>query len=156
MREILFRGKSIDSGAWVYGDLLRYAETAQIWYETDDGKWNCLVDPATVGQYTGMTDAHRKKIFEGDIVKFFGMRGEIVQECGAFGIAVSESIDYDLLESKIPFDNSSYFCFNDNYISLWEMFWNFEQDDNPLFEVEVIGNCWEGWSKIDSSRTETD
>ena len=70
MREILFRGKSIDSGAWVYGDLLRYAETAQIWYETDDGKWNCLVDPATVGQYTGFQDRRGKKIFDGDLINY--------------------------------------------------------------------------------------
>ena len=142
MREILFRGKSIDSGEWMYGDLLRYAETAQIWYETDNGKWNCLVDPATVGQYTGV-DGENGAIFEGDIVEFFGMRGVVVQECGAFGIATPKFIDYDLLECNLPFDNGADFCFNDNFISLWELWWNYEQDDLPLFEVKVIGNRWD-------------
>ena len=69
-----------------------------------------------------------------------GVVGVGVEECGAFGIAFMKTIDYDLLESKIPFNNSANFCFNDNFISLWEVFWNYEQDDNPLYEVEVIGN----------------
>ena len=79
-------------------------------------------------------------IFEGDIVDLFGMKGNVVQECGAFGIAFMKTIDYDLLESKMPFNNSANFCFNDNFISLWEVFWNYEQDGNPLYEVEIIGN----------------
>ena len=79
-------------------------------------------------------------MWEGDIVELLCAKGSVVQECGAFGIGFMHAIDYDLLESKIPFNNNANFCFNDNFISLWEVFWNYEQDDNPLYEVEVIGN----------------
>ena len=67
MREILFRGKCIDSSEWMYG----YVEVLK------DGKCFIMkpngigyeVDPSTVGQYTGKTDKHKVKIFEDDIIR---------------------------------------------------------------------------------------
>ena len=65
--ETLFRGKHDDE--WFYGDLLRYADTAQIWYEAEGyGKVNVLVNPSTVGQYTGK-ELDGEKLFIGDIVE---------------------------------------------------------------------------------------
>ena len=150
MRKILFRGKRTDNGEWVYGWLKPFLNAGYI------GKDNrmCIqngiyasdiyeIEPETVGQYTGLNGMDSEAIFEGDIVCFFGMIGTIIQECGAFGIDVRGYIDYDLLESKIPFNNNPNFCFNDNFISLWELWWNYEQDDNLLYEVEVIGNIYD-------------
>ena len=77
MREILFRGKAIDGGKWLYGDYQSYAGTAQIWENTTDGEWNYLVQPETVGQYTGQTDKNAKKIFEADIVLVDGEYGVV-------------------------------------------------------------------------------
>lgn len=75
-REILFRGKRMDNGEWVVGALAKFMgmdckvytdiiqETDGVNYMQDTYK----VDPATVGQYTGMT-FDGKKVFEGDIIK---------------------------------------------------------------------------------------
>ena len=71
MREIQFRGKLTANGEWSYGCLKIFPDkTCAI--SPDDtvvGKYG-RVDPATVGQYTGLTDIMGAKIFEGDIVRF--------------------------------------------------------------------------------------
>ncbi|MDR1328537.1 MAG: YopX family protein [Oscillospiraceae bacterium] len=70
MRPIEFRGKSTAAGEWMYGDLVMYGDSAQIWTQTDNGKWNAIVDPETVGQFTGQLDENDVKLFEGDFVKY--------------------------------------------------------------------------------------
>lgn len=67
MREILFRGKRMDNGEWVYGDLLQdgYDYDVAIWER--ETKLVTEVVSSTAGQYTGLT-ANGKRIFEGDIV----------------------------------------------------------------------------------------
>ena len=100
MREILFRGRRIDTGEWVYGQLWvnRTATRETTYIVLDDGEME-YVEPSTIGQYTGLNDKIDVKTFEGDVLVFDGDRFVIFwdEERGGFRIDYWQSDEqYDL------------------------------------------------------------
>ena len=110
MREILFRGKRLGDGEWVFGDL--YHRGKEIVITSFYAGHHIAVDPATVGQFTGLLDKDGKRIFEGDIAT-------LDREDGFFVIEFQE-------------DTARFVMSGDCLLVDFDNFWN--------YEIEVIGN----------------
>lgn len=139
----LYRGKRKDTGEWVEGNL----------FENDNGNYPMVligyiimsrdkhfqqdlnfdgydlveVDSETVGQFTGLTDLHGKKIFEGDIIK-------IRFESDSFTHPAEPIVWYDI--AKV-FWSSEHFGWYAAFASGEELsLWEYDDPD----DVEIVGN----------------
>ena len=158
----LFKAKRLDNGEWATGSLITFEDgTRKIATSCLEGKADepilvCAydVDRDTICQCTGLKDKNGKLIWENDIVDFLGHKGIVKYECGSFGVAYRECIDWEEIESNIcpvtGCDNALYACENDNFISLWEIYWNFNDEDNSVNTVEVIGNIFDNPKLLES------
>ena len=80
MRTIKFRARR-KNGEWVVGNFIHHFATCFKNKERysiflpkpkndNDGYWVEDIEPDTIGQFTGLYDAHGKEIYEGDILKW--------------------------------------------------------------------------------------
>lgn len=98
MRTIKFRGKSIFTDEWFYGDLVHSADKKRtaILVNDKDSYDECEVVPETIGQFTSLYDCDGKEIFEGDILDFNGLTVEVRFVRGAFALLVNGNLDDEL------------------------------------------------------------
>ncbi|WP_071133864.1 YopX family protein [Millionella massiliensis] len=131
MREIKFRGKSLETGEWIFGDLIEnqgrffiYKASSETTFKDDDDGQIVLVakevDQKTVGQYTGLKDKNGKDVWEGDIVML-------------------EYNDEDYPSPTYPFVivfSYGAFCIAEDKETPWA----------PIYDhgiMELIGNLWD-------------
>lgn len=65
IENIKFKAKSLNSGKWIEGDLIRKSNGI---YIKRHKYLSAIVDASTVCQFTGLKDSEGKEIWEGDIV----------------------------------------------------------------------------------------
>lgn len=157
VREIKFRALSNNTKDWVYGSLIKgnnydFIITKED-YDNVVAGFDTLVcqchpiekDSKTISQFTGLYDKNGKEIYEGDVVRFNNQTGKVVYEYGSFGVGIEEGIDYDRLEdfTRENLDNTFEGTFNDNFLPLFEIYYNLNNIDGYIDEIEVIGNIYD-------------
>lgn len=149
MREILFRGKSVNDGEWVFGSLvittLEPVDDAPIkHYHIEDMTIGCFpnefqsglsetIDPNTVGQFTGLTDKNGKKIFEADIIRTSNGR-----------ISAVSVVKYGNFRPKMIYDMFGRYIGHFPKQDLHGVYCESSKEQMMLFDsptcIEVIGN----------------
>ena len=140
MREILFRGKRTDNGAWTYGYLFcawerGYQRAYLCWGKFNNHPILEEVIPETIGQYTGLKDKNGEKIFEGDILHI----AKIADGLGGYyhpplDCPVNVVVKWDLCAWMWET-----LCENKRYISFPDAWCH--------YECEIIGNIHDNYEK---------
>lgn len=135
MREILFRGKRVDNGEWAFGYFWSNDVGNSFIRVTKENDEIVLKDyeviSETVGEYTGLTYKHGKKIFEGDII-----------ECNVFGAMVTVEHRKYLVVSE-----------NGTYVGQWSIGEHkFSTYMHETWGRNVVGNKWDNSELLEVMR----
>ncbi|EKZ5170731.1 hypothetical protein DVC04_00700 [Listeria monocytogenes] len=152
MREIEFRGKRIDNGEWVYGNLMQFEDSATFIFADERKGASTLtyahfiinnmhaIDEKTIGQYTGLKDKNGKKIFEGDIVTAFS-------NINKYTDSFARDVEPTFCFTSIVCDGA---CFKTTYKG--EPSYVLNQNVSSLVKhMEVIGNIHENLDLLEGT-----
>lgn len=148
MNDILFRGKRIYDGKWIYGNLVidnsleSHIVPRDFFFEDghhlvydDETDSPVFVFKDSVGQYTGLTK-NGKKIFEGDIL--------CVRHRGKTGSRICPVYFGEYIDADSVFDNyrciGFYIKTSDGCCTIGALL---DEELDEEFEFEVIGNIFD-------------
>lgn len=93
VREILFRGICIRTGNWVESITVQLKPSIPLneWEKKNQRVFvgGDEIHPETLGQYSGMNDVNKKRVYEGDLCDRNGHEAEVWFHNGAFGFKKS-------------------------------------------------------------------